>query len=589
MKSSFHLVCVFLLGFVAVAATSQDQPIRIDGPEQGRLDFNLPDGGLPPAVGVRNIEVFRATRTAPGLADGKGWTYNHHVDMACWKGRLYVSWTSGEKDEDTWPWHELYSTSVDGEYWSAPAELFPQGVSTPLRMHFFLAANGRMLAIAGLRLGLTKLSETLKGPLAVREILADHTFGPVFTLSAPVTLSGQDAPPLFGNSTDKGFVEACAHLLNHRPFLEQQDFGNLLGDCRMKWHESDDKNMQLKAMSFFHRKDGALVGIGKKGWVTISRDEGSTWSGPVRPPSLVTGNGKVWGQRTSDGRFALLYEPDKEKRYPLVVVTGDDGVTFHEMRVVHGELPIQRYEGANKNVGPQYARGVSEWSNDGSWKDTGLWVAYSVNKEDIWVSRIPVPVQAGRTKLAAGDFAGWNLYGPKWAPVSVLKSIEPGPKALQLKDRDPYDHAVATLVFPNSKKVSVSFRLLAKQAAGGLMEIELLGDRGGARPVRLSLGDDGKINAVSGTNVVEFASYAAYPWMTFQIEADAAAGKFAVTLDGKPVLKNAVFARPADSLNRLVFRTGHRSLVSHPAKTSVTNDIPVAPATYLIEQVRVNP
>jgi hypothetical protein len=305
---------------------------------------------------------------------------------------------------------------------------------------------------------------------------------------------------------------------------------------------------------------------------------------------LVTGNGKVWGQRTSDGRFALLYEPDKEKRYPLVVVTGYDGVTFREMRVVHGELPIQRYEGANKNVGPQYARGVSEWSNDGSWKDTGLWVAYSVNKEDIWVSRIPVPVQGGRTKLAAGDFAGWNIYSPQWAPVSVVEATKPGKtEALQLEDRDPYDHAVAALILPNSKKVSISFRLLAKQATGGLMEIELLSDFGGARPVRLSLGDDGKINAVDGTNAVECASYAANQWMTFQIDADAASGRFTITLDGKPVLREAALAQSAARLNRLVFRTGHRSLVRHPAKTSVTNDIPTAPAVYLIGQVRVDP
>jgi hypothetical protein len=151
------------------------------------------------------------------------------------------------------------------------------------------------------------------------------------------------------------------------------------------------------------------------------------------------------------------------------------------------------------------------------------------------------------------------------------------------------DRAVAALVFPNSKKVSVSFRLLAKQAGEGLMEIELLGDFGGARPVRLGLGDDGKINAVDGTNTVECASYVANQWMAFQIDADAVVGRFAVTLDGKPVLKNAAFAQSAAWLNRLVFRTGHRSLVSNPAKISITNDVPVAPATYLIEQVRVNP
>jgi hypothetical protein len=587
MKPSFPLISVILLGVIAAAtAAPQDPPIRIEGSEQSRLDFTLPDGGLPPAVGVRNIEVFRATRTAPGLADGKAWTYNHHVDMACWKGRLYVAWTSGEKDEDTWPWHEVYSTSVDGEHWSAPAELFPQGASTPLRMHFFLAANGRMVAIAGLRLGLTKLSEKLKGPLVVREILADHTLGPVFTLQMPLTHTDQDAPPLFNNSTDKGFVEACKQLLSNGPFLEQQDFGNLLGDRRMKWHESDDKNMQLKAMSFFHRKDGELAGIGKNGWVTVSADEGRTWARPVRPPSLITGNGKVWGQRTSDGRFALLYEPDKAKRFPLVIVTGDDGVTFREMRVVHGELPIERYEGANKNIGPQYARGVSEWSNDGSWKDTGLWVVYSVNKEDIWVSRIPVPVRAEQSKLPTDDFADWNIYSPAWARVSVDPEK---PNVLRLEDRDPYDHAAAALVFPNGKKVSVLFRLQAKQISSGLMEIELLGDFGGARAVRLGLGDNGKINAMNGINTVEFASYAANQWMTFQIEADAAVGKFAVTIDGKPVLKDAAFAQPAPSLGRLVFRTGHPSVVGKPATISVTNDVPIAPATYLIEEVRISP
>ena len=89
-------------------------PIQIQGPEQSQIDTNLPDGGLPPVIGVRNIQIFRASRDKPELADGKGWTYNHHVDMACWKGRLYVAWSSGEKDEDTWPWREVYSTSTDG-------------------------------------------------------------------------------------------------------------------------------------------------------------------------------------------------------------------------------------------------------------------------------------------------------------------------------------------------------------------------------------------------------------------------------------------------------------------------------------------
>jgi len=358
------------LPFFATTVFASD-PITIPGPEQGQLNESFPDGGLPPVPGVQNIQIFRATSDKKAATDGKGWTYNHHVDMAAWKGRLYVAWSSGEKDEDIWPWREVYSTSTNGFTWSSPAELFPQGVSNPLRMHFFLAPNGRMLAIAGLRRDETKLTDKDRDTLVVREISASHTLGPHYALLTPTAVA---SPDCYTNSADKGFIEACNALLANRPFLEQQDYGALLGPRRMKWHDSDDPNMKLKAMSLFHRKDGALVGICKNGWVTVSTDNGDTWSKPVIPSSLITGTGKVWGQRTSDGRYALIYNPDKKNRFPLVLVTSDDGVTFRDMRVVHSELPLQRYVGEHKNVGPQYVRGISEWSNDGTWKDNAIWV-----------------------------------------------------------------------------------------------------------------------------------------------------------------------------------------------------------------------
>jgi hypothetical protein len=203
--------------------------------------------------------------------------------------------------------------------------------------------------------------------------------------------------------TDPGFIEACDQLLANRPYLEQQDYGTALRERRMKWHDVANwttvdeytrgrADFFGKAFSFFHRKDGALVGIAKLGFVVTSTDEGETWSPPMRPRSLITGGAKVWGQRTSDGRYALVYNPHPSERFPLVVVHGDDGVTFSGMRVVFGDKPPLRHPGLNKVAGPQYVRGISEWSNDGSWKDPAMWVAYSVNKEDIWVSRIPVPL-----------------------------------------------------------------------------------------------------------------------------------------------------------------------------------------------------
>src|SRR2546421_6827107 len=141
------------------------EPIIIEGIEQSLLDPSLADGGLPPAVGVQSFCVFRASRAVPEIADGRGWTYHHHVDMACWRGRLYVGWNSCERDEDVWPSRELYSTSFDGRAWSEPAELFPMGVSTPLRMYFFRASSDRMLAIAGMRTDTHDTSEDRKWPL----------------------------------------------------------------------------------------------------------------------------------------------------------------------------------------------------------------------------------------------------------------------------------------------------------------------------------------------------------------------------------------------------------------------------------------
>ena len=114
----------------------------------------------------------------------------------------------------------------------------------------------------------------------------------------------------------------------------------------------------------------------------------------MRPPTLVVGMAKAWGQRTSDGRYALLYNPDLLNRWPLIMVTGDDGITFGNMRVVQGELPPLRYPGLYKVPGPQYVRGISEWASDNSRQDPSMYVAYSMNKEDIWVSRIRMPGMA---------------------------------------------------------------------------------------------------------------------------------------------------------------------------------------------------
>lgn len=548
MKLRLLIAALFVFATIAFAA----DPIVIQGPEQAQLDLSLPDGGLPPVPGVQNIQVFRASRDKPDLADGKGWTYNHHVDMAVWNGRLYVAWSSGQKDEDVWPWREVYSTSTDGVTWSSPAELFPQGVSNPLRMHFFLAPNRRLLAISGLRRDEITLTDKNRDTLVVREILANHTLGPYYALLTPTPVT---SPAPYTNSADKGFIEACNALLADRPFLEQQDYGALLGPRRMKWHDSGDTNVTLKAMSLFHRKDGALVGICKYGWVTVSTDDGATWSQPVIPPSLITGTGKVWGQRTADGRYALVYNPDRKNRYPLVMVTSDDGVSFGNMRVVHGELPFQRYVGEHKNVGPQYVRGISEWSNDGTWKDNALWVVYSVNKEDIWVTRIPLASEAN----------AWNTYSPVWAPVTLIKD------GVTLTDRDPYDYARAVRLFPAREKVTVSFNVT--------------GTKNGDAPLVVTLfsGAVGRCAPTWGLAARGFTG----DKLSCRIEADAQKHRYSLYLRNKPLATNVPLANWATNFTGVSFCTGPARPIIDRATSSVTNDIPLKSTSYTIQRLTI--
>jgi hypothetical protein len=402
MKLTF-LACAIQWGLAL--AQNADMPIIIEGPEQSQVDTRKVNGGLRPTAGVRSFEVFHANKEQPELSDGKGWTYHHHVDLAVWKGRLYVGWNSCEINEDEWPSRELLSSSTDGQHWAKPVEMFPMGVSMPQRMYFYVAGNGRMLITAGLRNTRERLAEAEKGPMVVRELKPDHTLGEVHTLRRTDQVPpDMTIPPMYTAAPDKGLVEACEDLLANTTFLEQQDYGVLLGERRMsvydssKWTNPASRRAArdfARAMSFFHRKDGALVGVGKTGFVIVSKDEGKTWSEPVRPPTLVTGGAKVWGQRTADGRYALVYNPHRVDRFPLVIVHGDDGVTFGGMSTIWGEKIPQRYPGERRRPGPQYTRGISEWSSDGSWKDSNaLWIVYSVNKEDIWVSRIELPIRA---------------------------------------------------------------------------------------------------------------------------------------------------------------------------------------------------
>ena len=103
-------------------------------------------------------------------------------------------------------------------------------------------------------------------------------------------------------------------------------------------------------------------------------------------------------------------------------------------RIKTGKVPPMRFGGFWKDMGPQYMRGISEGFER---PEDAVWVAYSVNKEDIWVARIPVPIAGEETEKEISGFEDFGLYSPKWSSAKILSD------RLRLRDADPYDYSKA--------------------------------------------------------------------------------------------------------------------------------------------------
>lgn len=281
-------------------------------------------------------------------------------------------------------------------------------------------------------------------------------------------------------------------------------------------------------------------------------------------------------------------------RWPLVVAHGDDGREFRDLRVIHGELPRQRYRGNAKDLGPQYVHGLAEWADDGTFADKqALGLVYSVNKEDVWVSRIPLPIRPDETTFPADDFAkampgallpGWNLYSPKWAPVSVVENE--GKRCLELRDGDPFDYARAVRVFPESASVRAELELTPAQTNARL-EIELC-DAAGRRPVRVVLTETGTVQVADAKVETDLGKYAAGATLSLVIAADAAAGRYRVRFNGGAPRELAAAEADAKILQRLSLRTGAWRGLGDGGPVEPKTDVPLpTPAVFQVKRVEI--
>jgi len=560
------------------------------------------DGGLRPVIGVHNIQVVRSNRTTPYHQDGLVHTYLHAPMLAHWRGHFYLEYLSGPKNEHDNPTATSLTRSTDGLTWEVPRTVFPSfplpdGTQTIAhqRMGFYVSPDDRLLVLSFFGKHPSPNDGDGIGR-AVREVRADGTFGPIYflRLNAKSAFPGFKPPyPLYTTAPDRGFVAACDALLANKLMTAQ-------------WWEEDQLDetgfyrVRGKALSYVTRPDGSVLGIWKNRLVATTTDRGQTWTPTQFAGNMPNNGSKYWLQRTADGRYGLVLNPTNRNRYPLALMTSNDSATFTDLFSVHGELPDQRFGGYLKNIGPQYVRGIVEGNGTPPDAAHAFWLTYSVNKEDIWVARVPTPVAASAAGPVNDDFesatlgtlpAGWNVYSPLWAPVRVAAATAGQPnRALEFRDEDPYDYARAIRVFPATHGVKVSFKIFARQT-NARFEIDLL-DAAGARPVRLALGEDGRIWACHEGQWMDAGPYKAGQWLTFELEIprDPNADRCAVLIDGKsPLPRPAFFTDPVATVERLSFRTGAWRDRGFGGRDLPGADTKTPLASFLVDDVVITP
>ncbi len=605
IRSLFILTIVLSIGYVDNSYAQEPpsikesaiEPVKYVGERQPDKYFY--DGRLPHAVGVHHYQAFRANRTHPAESGEVGWTYNHQPYLSYWKGKFYFQYLSNLIAEHDPPGRTLLMTSKDGRHWTDPVVIFPEynlpeikyqdyiipaGTKAVMhqRMGFYVAPNGRLLTSGFYGYCATNRHSPNAGNglgRVIREIYEDGSFGPIYFIRYNRHAGWNEKNtnyPFYKTSKDKGFIQACKTLLEDKLMTLQWweedrakdgfyaiDPSNVAGADYFAADVVTSRGSG-KAFCYYERPDGVLVGLWKNQYSALSPDKGKTWTKITQNKTLWTCGAKTWGQKTEDGRYAIVHNQSatRRNRFPMIVITSDDGNIFNNMLCLRGEVPLRRYRGIHKNIGTQYFRGIMP--GNGNPPGDEMWIVYSVNKEDMWIARVNVPITGKVDEQVFEDFEGiesemdlkqWNLHVPIWAPINIVTDPATSNKYLELRDEDPYDYALAERVFPESKTVEVSLRFNAKDVPQGYaLEIEVV-DIQGNRPMLIRI--DNEYLAVDRKKVdPQPVPIQIDKWYDVKLHMNCDSQSYDLFVDGKSAIDDIPFAQQVSSLERIVFRTG---------------------------------
>jgi hypothetical protein len=369
-----------------------------------------PAGGYPILKGVKTHLIYHATPET-GM-------FSHHAQIAFHNGSFFASWSNHPTGEDGPGQRVLCSISRDGATWQKPFECFPR-FDKPQNSAVFgrvltaiawVPANGSLYAIAEVddRIGNENWANQSKDPnnstpqrsylgrygwgRVARTVAAHGKLGPIFWLadSPPEPMKGFEGYPGARAPRFRNVAAQITSELKKPAHLPAWDFRD-----KTAWTRASDGHL-LCEPSEFRRSDGVLVKLSRdrngsqRLYVSLSQDGGQTWT-TAEQTAIPDSPSKATSGVLPDGRVYLIGNQmarDDHARDPLMVSISLDGKTFDWTGVIRYGAPQVREEGAAKSIGFQYPSAVVARNS--------LWVIYSVGKEDVEVSQVPLSEIGGK-------------------------------------------------------------------------------------------------------------------------------------------------------------------------------------------------
>ncbi len=383
--------------------------------------------GFPVLAGVEHFEVMRV-RPETG-------TYSHHPHILHDGRRFHATWSNHLCQEDGPGQRVLHATSADGRRWSAPAECFPPlgpveaaygGWNLVLTANGLHLLDGRVVAVAGInacgdghdRASRVHGSRPCHGNVA-RSIGADGSLGPLFMLHGDPPPAVEGHAHGIAGADDPRFAGIAARLtaLRHRPdncpswsFRPSgpglEDYAVGTGNWKSFGHTmlAADGHRVCEPTSYRRASDGKAVRLFRdlrrsgRLYASVFDETARNWS-PIRPTGIPDAASRSAAGTLPDGSAYVIgnltwgaIEGRRRRRDPLVLAVSRDGITFDRAWALRSGAPPVRHTrppaGAPRTI--KLGKGPGFQYPHATVVGKALWVIYSVGKEDVAVTCVPL-------------------------------------------------------------------------------------------------------------------------------------------------------------------------------------------------------